>query len=136
MINIETIARQVSPFVDQTKLEDFREFLRTNTDMFTKNVHATKDYTYKNLKTLIENKDLVVISGDKESCVVILKISDYDKKLQIIMDEGITNGTYAPTTDFYVAVSKTNLLIIKIWDLFLINLLGYTLLQKLISLIH
>ena len=104
--------------------------------MFTKNVHAIKHYTYKNLKTLIKNKDLVVISGDKESCVVILKISDYDKKLQIMMDEGITNGTYAPTTDFYVVVSKTNLLIIKIWDPFLINLLGYMLLQKLISLIH
>ena len=32
--------------------------------------------------------------------------SDYDKKLQIMMDEGITNGTYAPTTDFYVAFQR------------------------------
>ena len=62
-------------------------------------MHATKDYTYKNLKILIENKDLVVISHDKNSCVVILKRSDYDKKLQSMIYEGITNGTYAPTTD-------------------------------------
>ena len=79
--NLEIIASQASPFVDQTKLENFHEILRAYTDIFTKNVQATKDYKYKNLKTLIENKDLVVISGDKDSCVVILKRSDYDKKL-------------------------------------------------------
>ena len=50
------------------------------TDIFTKNVHETKDYTNKNLKNLIENNDLVVMSGDKDSCGVILKRSDYDKK--------------------------------------------------------
>ena len=60
---MEKIAIQASPFVDQTKLEGFHEFLRAYTDIFTQNVHATKDYTYKNLKTLIENKDLVAISG-------------------------------------------------------------------------
>ena len=51
------------------------------------------------MKTLTENKDLVVISGDKDSCVVILKRNDYDKKFQSMIDEGITNGTYAPNTD-------------------------------------
>ena len=69
------------------------------TYVFIKNVHATKDYTYKNLKKFIEHKDLVVISGDKVSCVVILKRSDYDEELQSTIDEKITNGTYAPTTD-------------------------------------
>ena len=79
--NLETIASQASPFVDQTKLENFHEFLRAYTGIFTKNVHATKDYIYKSLKTLIKNKYLVVISGDKDLCVFILKRSDYDKKL-------------------------------------------------------
>ena len=83
------------------------------------------------MKSLIENKDLVVISRDKDSCAVILKSSDYhcvksvriwsfcgpyfpafgktpntdtfhamyDKKLQSMVDEGITNGAYTPTTD-------------------------------------
>ena len=51
------------------------------------------------MKNLIENKDLVVTSGNKDSCVVILKRSDYNKKLQNMIDEGITDGTYAPTTD-------------------------------------
>ena len=97
--NLETLASQASSFVDHTKLEDFHEFLRAYADIFTKNIYATKDYTYKNLKNLIENKDLVVISGDKDSCVVILKRGDYDKKLQGMIDEGNTNGTYAPTAD-------------------------------------
>ena len=97
--NLETLASQASSFVDHTKLEDFHEFLRAYTDIFIKNIYATKDYTYKNLKNLIQNKDLVVISGDKDSCVVILKTGDYDKKLQNTIDEEITNGTYAPTAD-------------------------------------
>ena len=93
--NLETLASQASSFDDHTKLEDFHEFLRAHADIFTKNIYATKDYTYKNLK----NKDLVVISGDKDSCLVILKRGDYYKKLQGMIDEGITNGTYAPTVD-------------------------------------
>ena len=88
-----------SIIICHTKLEDFHEFLRAYANIFTKNIYAIKDYTYKNLKNLIENKDLVVISGDKDCCVVILKRGDYDKKLQGMIAEGITNGTYAPTVD-------------------------------------
>ena len=47
--NLETIARQSSPFADQIKLEDFHEFSRAYTSIFTKNVDVTKDYTYKTL---------------------------------------------------------------------------------------
>ena len=39
------------------------------------------DYTYENLKNLIENEDLIVICDDKDSCVIILGRDDYDKKL-------------------------------------------------------
>ena len=58
------------------------------------------------MKNLIENKDLVVISGDKDFCVVILKISDYDQKLQSMTDERITNGTYTPTIDLTLSALK------------------------------
>ena len=37
--------------------------------------------------------------GDKESSVVILKRSNYDKKLQSMINEGITNGTCVSTRD-------------------------------------
>ena len=73
----------------------------------------------------MKKKDLVVISGDKYSCVVILKRGDYDKKLQVMIDEEITNGTYAPIVDttlndlkkfqdFCVVISKANLTVTKI----------------------
>ena len=32
---------------------------------------ATKDHTYKELKTLIHNKDVVILKGDKDSSIVI-----------------------------------------------------------------
>ena len=47
----------------------------------------------------ILSKIVVVISGDKDSCLVLSKRSDYDKKLQSLIDEGIINGTYASTTE-------------------------------------
>ena len=48
------------------------------------------------MKNLIENKDLVILSSDKGSCVASLKRSDYDEKLQSMINEGITNGIYTP----------------------------------------
>ena len=51
------------------------------------------------MKNLTESEDLVVISSAKDSCVVILKRSDYDKKFQSMIDDRIINGTYAPIAD-------------------------------------
>ena len=52
------------------------EFLRAYVDIFTKNVYATTDYTYKHLKRIIKDPNLVVVSGNKESCVVIMNKSE------------------------------------------------------------
>ena len=48
---------------------------------------------------MIQNKDIVVLKGDKDSSVVIMKKSDYVTKLDTIIDEGIMKGTYVETTD-------------------------------------
>ena len=85
--NLETIAIHTSSFLGHTRY------------IFHKSVHATKDYTYNNLKNIIENKYLVLISSGKDSCVIILKRSDYDEKLQSIIKNGVTDGTYSPTAD-------------------------------------
>ena len=39
-VNLDTIERQTSPFVDQINLEDFHESLQVYTDIFIKKVHA------------------------------------------------------------------------------------------------
>ena len=41
--NLEMIARQASSSVGHTKLGNLHEVLQAYTDIFTKNVHATKD---------------------------------------------------------------------------------------------
>ena len=45
-------------------------------DIFTKNIYATCDNTYKNLKSIINDPNIAVVSGDKESCSVIMNRSD------------------------------------------------------------
>ena len=65
----------------------------------TKNIHVKKDFTYRNLKNIIKNDKLVVLSGDKDSCVVIMQRDDYDMKLQNLIDGGIRQGIYYATVD-------------------------------------
>ena len=72
--------------------------LRVYLDIFTKNIYATHN-TYKNLKRIINNPNIAAVSGDKESCIVIMNRSDYFKKLQHMIDEGIQNEVYIITKD-------------------------------------
>ena len=64
--NFESLADKITENLDSHKREDFHEFLRADVDIFTKNVYATTDYTYKHLKRIIKDTNLVVTSGDKE----------------------------------------------------------------------
>ena len=48
---------------------------------------------------MIQNKDIVIVKGDKGSSVVITKKSDYVTKLDTMIDDGIIEGTYVETTD-------------------------------------
>ena len=97
---------KTSDCVHHQYLEDFHEFLRAYTDIFTRNVYATKDFTYSNLKNIIKNDKLVVLSGDQDSCVVIMQRGDYDIKLQNMIDDGIREGTNSPTVDTHLSDLK------------------------------
>ena len=48
---------------------------------------------------MIQNKDIVVVKGDKDSSVVIMKKSDYVTKLDTMIDDGIMTSTYVETTN-------------------------------------
>ena len=83
--------------IGQTKhclliLEHFHEFLPGYADIFTNNIYATKYYTYHNLCGMIQNKDIAVVKGDKDSSIVIMKKSDYVTKLDTMIDDGIMRG--------------------------------------------
>ena len=58
--NFETLAQRTSDSVEAHRLKEQHEFLRGYTDIFTKNIFQTKDYTYHNLKKLIREKDVAV----------------------------------------------------------------------------
>ena len=98
-VNMETVSNSAIKCVEDNKVEDFREFLRAYTDIFTENIYATKDFTNKNLKNMINNDKLAIVSGDKDSCVVILTREDYNDKLETMLNDGISKGIYAHTED-------------------------------------
>ena len=79
--------------------EEFHEFVRGYTDIFIKNINNTKDHTYNNLKGLIKNKNLCVLSGEKNSCVIIMNKQDYIQKLENMLNKGIKRRTYELSTD-------------------------------------
>ena len=97
-VNMETVSHSAIKYVENNKVQDFYEFLRAYTDIFTRNIYATKDFTYKNLKNMINNDTLAVVLGNKDSCVVIMTREDYNK-LEAMLNDGISKGIYAPTED-------------------------------------
>ena len=90
--NFETLTQRTSDSIESYILEEYHEFLRGYTDIFTKNVFQMKDYRYHNLKNLIQDKDVVIMKGDKESSVLILKEADYS--LRTWFKESIDKGTF------------------------------------------
>ena len=48
---------------------------------------------------MINNDKLAIVSGDKDSCVVILTREDYNDKLEAMLNDGISKGIYAHTED-------------------------------------
>ena len=62
-------------------------------------MNSTKDYTYKNLKRLVNNPDIVFREGDKESATVIMNKTDYEEKMNQMIETGIEDGTYTESED-------------------------------------
>ena len=94
-----SLAESIKSNINHKNLEHFHEFLHGYTDIFSNNIYATKDYTYHNLCGMIQNKDIVVVKGDKDSSVVTMKKSDYVTKLGTMIDDGIMKSTHLETTD-------------------------------------
>ena len=97
--NMESLADSVKGNINHKNLAHFHEFLRGYTDIFTNNIYVIKDYTYHNLCGMIQNKDIAVAKGDKDSSVVIVKKSDYVIKFDTMIGDGIMKCTYVETND-------------------------------------
>ena len=57
-------------------------------------MYRTKDSTYNLLKPLQRNKDVALLSGNKDLSVVILDTACYKQKINRLIDDSISNGVY------------------------------------------
>ena len=73
--------------------------MRSSTNIISNNIYSEKDNTVKLLSPLIKNDKIVILAADKESCTIILNKSDYIRKVNNIIEEGIQQGKYIETTD-------------------------------------
>ena len=96
---MESVALSLDNYVDVSMKETFHEFLRSSTNIISNNIYSEKDNTVKLLSPLIKNDKIVILAADKESCTVILNKSDYIRKVNNIIEEGMQQGKYIETID-------------------------------------
>ena len=93
-VEIETLCSSVDKDTSPDYKENVHEFLTSVTNTFTQNVYTSKDNTYNLLKSLKPNKNIVFLSGDKDSSVVILDRACYKEKINTLINDGISKGVY------------------------------------------
>ena len=101
----ESLYISLCPSVPRDRHEDLKHFLRSSVNRFTSNIYSYNDNTFRILHNLSHNQDIAVLQGDKDSSVVLLPKTTYTVKLQSMIDEGIKDGKYEPTSD----ITLTNL---------------------------
>ena len=73
--------------------------MRSVTNIISNNEYRDKGNSFKLVNRLRENKNIVVISADKESCTVIFNKTDYLNKVNAMISEVISKGKYVETVD-------------------------------------
>lgn len=66
-VELQSSASSVDAFAPQESKEEFHQFLRNTTYEFSNNVYSTRDTTYHKTKLIRDNKDIIILSGDKDS---------------------------------------------------------------------
>ena len=98
-VEFETLTGFLDPHFTHREKESFHKYLRSATNIITKNVYSDVDNTYKSISNLINNKNIVVLAADTEACTVILNRTDYQNKVNNMIDKGIAVGKYIQTVD-------------------------------------
>ena len=81
-VEFETLATILDPFVNQNSKETFHA----------NNVYKDSENPFKSLNNLWNNSNIIILSVDKETCTVILKRTDYIKKVNAMIDDGISQA--------------------------------------------
>ena len=88
-VEMEHLAICVDVCVNSGVKEDFHEFLRGHTIKFTQNIYHSKDNTVKSIKYIRNNKNIDILSGDKDPSVVIMNKIDYINEVDDMINEGM-----------------------------------------------
>jgi len=99
LVELETLTDKVCKSVQNEKKEAFHEFLRGQTTIFSENVYQSRDFMFKSTKIIREDKEITLLSGDKDKSIVILMKQDYIQKAQKMIDEGTAEGKYKKCED-------------------------------------
>ena len=98
-VELENIAHLNQKEVSSENVKYFHEYLRKMTNKFTQNIYHTKDDTYRSLRHLIQNNDIVLLLGDKDSLVVVRNKKDYILKVDNKINVGIQQDKYEWAND-------------------------------------
>ena len=98
-VEFETLATILDPFVNQSSKETCHEYLKSSTKVIANNVYQDSDNIFKSVNNLRNNSNIIILSADKETCKVILNRTDYIKKVNAMIDDGISQGKYVETVD-------------------------------------
>ena len=99
-VEFESLAASVDEFVSPEVKEEFDQLLRNIIHTLTNNVYHTKDGTFNKTKLLRDNKNIVKLSGDKDSSIVVVNEIDYDKKVEEMIKERIGREKDEETEDY------------------------------------
>ena len=98
-VELEALTERLDPLVAAEEKENLHEFLRKATNIFSQNIKYSKDNTFLKTKELRDNEDIVLLSGDKDSSVVIMHEVDYKKKVTDMLEEGSKTKNYTSCSD-------------------------------------
>ena len=70
--NNKLLPDKISENLKSCKFEDFHKPICVYEEMLTKTIYANCDYTYKNLKYVINDPNIALVSSDKKLCISII----------------------------------------------------------------
>ena len=98
-VEFENLLTKIDDAIPITEKENAYEFLRASTTNVSQNIFRCKDTVFKSLKNICDNKDIVLLSGDKDSSIIIMNKTDYVNKVNELISKGINLNKYTLCED-------------------------------------
>ena len=92
--NLESICQRVDKILTRVWKRNFMSSLE-DTQIFLSRIWSYLQW----FKRINQDTNQCILSGDKDSCVIIMNKQDYIQKLNDIINEGMKRGTYEWSTD-------------------------------------